>query len=240
MPNLFKFKEFSVNQSAAAMKIGTDGVLLGAWVDISYQPNSILDVGAGTGLIALMLAQRSTAETIDAVEVEDQAYIQSVDNFENSPWSDRLFCYHADFVEFCEEMQGETYDLIISNPPYFEEPNIDSKLSEGRKKARFTLSLSLETLINGAATLLSQEGRLTIVIPYTEEEHLVELAKKMELFPMDILRVKGRENTPIKRSLITFGFKPTLVNPEELIIEISRHNYTKDYINLTKDFYLKM
>jgi tRNA1Val (adenine37-N6)-methyltransferase len=102
------------------MKIGTDGVLLGAWTPIENNPISILDIGTGTGVIALMLSQRSTAEQIDALEIDSAAYEQAVDNFENSPWSDRLFCFHAGLDEFVEEPEDE-YDLIVSNPPFYSE-----------------------------------------------------------------------------------------------------------------------
>jgi len=118
----FQFKQFTVQQDRCAMKIGTDGVLLGAWASIDHSPGSILDIGAGTGIISLMLAQRSEAFQIDAIEIEENAYEQTVDNFEASDWGDRLFCYHAGFDEFVEEMQDEEqYDLIISNPPFYSE-----------------------------------------------------------------------------------------------------------------------
>lgn len=113
----FKFKEFIVNQDKCAMKIGTDGVLLGAWTSLNHEPNSILDIGSGTGIIALQLAQRSDAETIDALEIDDNAYEQSVENFENSDWGDRLFCYHASLEEYAQEVDDK-YDLIVSNPPF--------------------------------------------------------------------------------------------------------------------------
>src|SRR5699024_9039145 len=109
MSSLFRFKQFSIQQDRSAMKVGTDGVLLGAWAKIPEDTQNILDIGSGTGLIALMMAQRSPAELIDAVELDDEAYVQAVENFENSPWSDRLFCYHADFSEFSQEMD-ERYD----------------------------------------------------------------------------------------------------------------------------------
>jgi len=117
MDKPFAFKKFSVNQDRCAMKIGTDGVLLGAWATISHNPFSILDIGTGTGILALMLAQRSHAENIEAIEIDDAAFEQAADNFENSPWGDRLFCYHAAFNEFVEEIDDK-YDLIISNPPF--------------------------------------------------------------------------------------------------------------------------
>ena len=129
MSTPFKFKEFTVSQDQCAMKIGTDGVLLGAWTSIAHLPNTILDIGSGTGILALMLAQRSTAETIDALEIDENAHAQSVENFEASPWGDRLFCYHAAFLEYVSGIDEE-YDLIISNPPFYSE-NFESILLRG-------------------------------------------------------------------------------------------------------------
>ena len=120
MSKPFRFKQFTIHQDKTAMKVGTDGVLLGAWTSVESNPFSILDIGAGTGLIALQLAQRSHAEVIDALEIDDNAYEQAVENFENSPWSDRLFCYHAGLDEFVDEIEDK-YDLIVSNPPFYTE-----------------------------------------------------------------------------------------------------------------------
>ena len=134
MSKPFKFKEFTINQDQCAMKIGTDGVLLGAWTSIKENPYSILDIGTGTGIIALQLAQRTDAETIDAIEIDDKAYEQAVENFENSDWGDRLFCYHASLEEFVAEID-EKYDLIISNPPFFTPMNLKVKIKPEIKPA---------------------------------------------------------------------------------------------------------
>jgi tRNA1Val (adenine37-N6)-methyltransferase len=114
----FTFKQFQVNQDRCAMKIGTDGVLLGAWTPLINNPYNVLDIGAGTGILSLMLAQRSNAEQIDAIEIDEDAYEQCVENFEASPWGDKLFCFHAGLDEFVDEPEDE-YDLIISNPPFY-------------------------------------------------------------------------------------------------------------------------
>ena len=137
------------------MKVGTDAVLLGAWCSLENYPDSILDVGSGTGIIALMLAQRSDAMTIDAVEVEEKAYEQSVENFELSNWSDRLYCYNASFEDFVIEMseEEEKYDAIISNPPFY--ANAFETEDNARNKARFTSSLSFENLITVSYTHLT-------------------------------------------------------------------------------------
>lgn len=234
---MFQFKQFSVNQDKCAMKIGTDGVLLGAWTPLENTPYSIMDIGAGTGIIALMLAQRSTAEQIDAMEIDDDAYEQAVDNFENSPWGDRLFCYHAGLDEFMEEPEDE-YDLIVSNPPFYTEDYTSG--DEQRDKARFTASLPFEDLIEAAALLLSDNGVFSVIIPFKEEENFVALAKEFDLFPFKITRVKGTPKTDIKRSLLAFSRDERQIATDELIIETARHEYTPEYIALTKDFYLKM
>ena len=117
---MFQFKQFTVQQDKCAMKIGTDGVLLGAWCPIDNNPFSVLDIGAGTGILSLMLAQRSYAEQIDAIEIDENAYEQCFENFEASQWNDRLFCFHAGLDEFMDEPEDE-YDIIISNPPFYTE-----------------------------------------------------------------------------------------------------------------------
>lgn len=221
------------------MKVGTDGVLLGSWACLKNNPQTILDIGAGTGLIGLMLAQRSTAEQIDALEIDEDAYEQCVDNFENSPWADRLFCFHASLDELTEELEEEKYDLIVCNPPFFE-PNKTDEISENRKKARFYDSLPFEDLINHASQLLSEEGEFAVIIPFQEEEKFIAYAEIKALYPHKITRVRGTENTPVKRSLLQFSFQKIPVIENELAIEVSRHNYTEEYKELVKDFYLKM
>jgi tRNA1Val (adenine37-N6)-methyltransferase len=235
---LFKFKQFSVEQDRCAMKIGTDGVLLGAWAPIENNPFSILDIGTGTGIIALMLSQRSNAQQIDALEIDDEAYEQAVDNFENSPWSDRLFCFHAGLDEFVEEPEDE-YDLIVSNPPFYTE---DYKTdNEQRDLARFTDAMPFEDLVEAADLLLSENGVFAVIIPFKEEDNFIALAKEYELYPIKITRVKGTPTTEIKRSLLAFcRNENTPLLTDELIIETARHIYTPEYIELTKDFYLKM
>ena len=233
----FQFKEFQVNQDQCAMKIGTDGVLLGAWASIETNPFSILDIGAGTGILSLMLAQRSHAEVIEALEIDDLAYEQCVENFEQSPWNDRLFCYHASLEEFAEEIEDK-YDLIICNPPFYAE---DYKTENTQRDlARFQDAMPFEHLLQSVAILLSENGIFSVVIPFSEETKFTTLASKVALFPKRITRVKGSPDSQIKRSLLEFSFLETETEISELIIETSRHHYTEDYIHLTQDFYLKM
>ena len=235
---MFSFKQFSVEQDRTAMKIGTDGVLLGAWTPIENNLFSILDIGTGTGIIALMLAQRSGAEQIDALEIDEDAYEQATDNFENSPWNDRLFCFHAGLDEFVEEPEDE-YDLIVSNPPFYSE---DYKSDNGQRDlARFQDAMPFEDLIEAAALLLSENGIFSVIIPFKEEEKFLSLVNEYELYPIKITRVKGTPISEIKRSLLAFSRNKITPFPiDELIIETARHIYTPEYIALTKDFYLKM
>ncbi len=233
----FSFKQFTVHQDRCAMKIGTDGVLLGAWTPVDASVNSILDIGTGTGVIALMMAQRGNAEIVDALEIDADAYEQAVDNFEASPWGDRLFCYHASYQEFVEEIDDQ-YDLLISNPPFYAE---DYKTADQKRDlARFQDALPFEHILIGATKLLTDLGLLAIIVPVKEEQKLVHLGERVGLYPQKITRVRGTLTSEVKRSMLLFGKKRGEVKTDELVIEISRHQYTKEYISLTQDFYLNM
>ena len=244
---MFTFKQFQIQHDKTAMKVGTDGVLLGAWTPIHNHPFSILDIGTGTGLIALMLAQRTSAEhpslqgelakQIDALEIEENAYEQAVNNFENSPWSDKLFCFHAGLDEFVEEPEDE-YDIIVSNPPFYTDDFVSG--DESRDQARFESSMPFNDLIEAADLLLSENGIFSVIIPFKEESNFIVLANDFELYPFKITRVKGTPTSEIKRTLMAFSRQIKDVVTDELVIEISRHEYTSEYIALTKDFYLKM
>ncbi|MCF6213065.1 MAG: methyltransferase [Flavobacteriaceae bacterium] len=235
--SLFKFKHFSIQQDKAAMKVGTDGVLLGAWISIDNHVNSILDIGTGTGLIALQLAQRSQAETVDALEIEPKAFEQAVNNFEMSDWGDRLYCYHSSLQEFSSEIE-DTYDLIVSNPPFFKDTlNISNT---ARSLARQKIDLNYEDLLTHTAKLLSKRGQCAFIIPFSEENLFLEIALQNGLHPLRKTHVKGHKLASTKRSLLQLSFVKTQTVISELIIEISRHNYTEDYKNLVSDFYLKM
>lgn len=237
MSKPFQFKQFTVKQDRCAMKIGTDGVLLGAWASLEANPQTILDIGAGTGVMALQLAQRSHAETIDAVEIDDNAFEQCADNFESSPWGDRLFCYHASIQEFASEVE-DTYQLIISNPPFYSEDYKSDNIA--RDKARFTDALPFQHLIVCVSHLLEDAGVFAVIVPKKEEENFISLAAESELFPHRICNVKGTPTSEVKRSMIEFSRNQITPSSEELIIENSRHDYTEAYKNLVKDFYLKM
>jgi len=219
------------------MKVGTDGVLLGAWTSLAQEPNSILDIGTGTGLIALQLAQRSTAETIDAIEINAAAYEQCVNNFEASPWGDRLFCYHASWNEFVSEIDDK-YELIVANPPFHEETVSSGEIP--RDQARRSDALPFMDLIHGVGKLLAKDGIFTTIIPYKATQKFITLAASYDLFPHKITYVKGNPEADIKRSLLEFRRIASNAIPDELVVETHRHHYTAAYIALTKEFYLKM
>ena len=233
----FQFKEFKVKQDRCAMKVGTDGVLLGAWADIPEHVNSILDIGTGTGVIALQLAQRSDASIIDALEIEPQAFEQAVENFENSQWADRLYCYHASLQEFVKEID-EKYDLIISNPPYFNDTFKD--LDKQRALARHTQELPFNELLEGVSKIMSADGSAAFIIPFKEEANFLELAKIKNLFPVRISRYRGNAKSDLIRSLVELKNKVTTTTQDEFFLEHSRHEYTDHYKSLVKDFYLKL
>ena len=236
MSEPFRFKQFEINQDRCAMKIGTDGVLLGSWTNITAA-ESILDIGAGTGIIALMLAQRSSAEAIDAIEIDSNAYEQCVENFENSLWGDRLYCYHAGLDEFIEEIE-DLYDVIVCNPPFYTESVTSGDLQ--RDQARQNEFLPFKELIEGVSVLISEHGIFSTIIPFREKDDFIRMAASHELFPSRCMHVKGNPAAEVKRVLLEFTKKEKTCEVLDLIIEIERHVYTMDYINLTKDFYLKM
>lgn len=219
------------------MKVGTDGVLLGAWVNIGPSVESILDIGTGSGLIALQMAQRSDAELIDALEIETNAFEQAVENFENSDWSNRLFCYHASLQEFRAEID-EKYDLIISNPPYFNDSY--KALKEDRAMARHTDHLNFQDLLSSSTSLLSEKGSCAFIIPHKEEENFIHIAKDNGLYPSRITRVRGNSKSALKRSLLQLSWKDISPVINELTIELERHVYTAPYVGIVKDFYLKL
>lgn len=229
----FKFKEFSVWHDKCAMKVGTDGVLLGAWADVCGAKR-ILDVGTGTGLVALMLAQRSDA-MIYAIEIDSDAAQQAKENAGRSPWSDRVTVVEADFREYVPDKQ---FDLIVSNPPYF--VNSLKSPDASRSMARHSNSLSCYDLIEGVSKLLSADGIFALVIPADLSTLVKQTALQYNLHPCKQLDIRTKPDATIKRTLIAFRFGAQCCCAEEILVELNRHVYSPEYISLTKDFYLKM
>jgi len=233
----FEFKQFRIEQEKAAMKVGTDGVLLGAWVDVDGA-NTILDVGTGTGLIAIMLAQRTFGKAeIDAVEIDLEAYQQAVDNFNDCSWSSSIEATHISFQEFLKG-NPKKYDMILSNPPYFRN-GLNAK-DLARTKARNADHLPLVDLISGARSLLNPSGILAVILPIEEGVLFEELAVAAGFYlnrKCDVLPNPGKL---AKRMLLEFCLIKVAPVYSELVVENGqRHIYSPEYINLTKDFYLK-
>lgn len=239
MPNsYFQFKKFTVYHDKCAMKVGTDGVLLGIWTDTTDATN-ILDIGSGTGLIALMLAQRSNFQTnIATIDIDRGAYLQTCENVRNSPF-ENISCAHISLQEYASlHENASSYDLIASNPPYFSE-SLHSP-DEQRTLARHTGSLDLDTFFSCVAKLLSKDGKLSIVYPYIEKDKLIRLASEFGLYPSRVTRVYPVVNAQAKRILLEFRKDKKTLIENDLAIEKERHIYTDEFIALAKDFYLKM
>ena len=216
------------------MKVGTDGVLLGAW-NVCNKATNILDIGCGTGLISLMLAQRNDAAVITGIEIEENAFLQSKYNFNNSKWSQRLSIFHTSLQVY---QSNKKFDLIVSNPPFFTDSTQAN--NQYRKFARSTNSLNFNELISKSKTLLSENGIFSVIIPFPRKEEFINIALENHLFLSRICNVKGTANSPVKRILMEFNNSQDTILEDNLVIEKERHNYTDKYIDLCKDFYLKM
>lgn len=236
MPNpYFKFKRFTVYHDLCAMKVGTDGVLLGAWTNVT-KGEKVLDIGTGTGLIALMLAQRNDKLHIDAIDIDHNAIEQAKENIKHSPFSDQIQAFESSLQYFRES--GQQYDLIVSNPPFFVE-SLKSPCKE-RTLARHTDSLSLEELLGISSALLTSKGKLCIIYPFDHKETLFFISKKSGLYPSRITNVYPTPASLPKRVLIEFSKTELPLIETNLIIEKERHVYSDEFTELVRDFYLKM
>ena len=235
MPNpYFRFKKFTVFHDRCAMKVGTDGVLLGAWASI-INTEQILDIGTGTGLIALMLAQRSTAQ-IDAVEIDLDAYNQAKENINNSPWPNRIQIYHDSIQNYTINCP-KRYNLIISNPPFF--TNASKAAIKARTVARHSDLLEQLEILQIAEKLLYENGILAIIYPTEQALIFQEKAESFGFYCQRKLYVKSTPQSPIKRILLELGKIPREYQESTVIIEMARHNYSAEFVNLIKDFYLR-
>jgi tRNA1Val (adenine37-N6)-methyltransferase len=230
----FKFKQFTIYQDKCAMKVGTDAVLLGAWARVA-DDQRILDIGTGTGILALMLAQRSNA-FIDAVEIDEGAFKQACFNVRNSKWSDRIHIFNISLEEHLEKTHDK-YDMIICNPPYFS--NSFTPRNVERSLARHTITMSFPFIVKSVVKLLHPQGMASFILPAEKEDEINDLAGKYGLFLSRLTHVKPNYKKEGHRILIELTFENKVLKQDELVIEEdARHQYTKEYIELTKEFYL--
>lgn len=225
----FQFKNFSITQSKQVFRVGTDGVLLGALSSIE-NIQTILEVGTGTGLVSLMLAQRNLTAKILALDINEEATNLAEENFRTSPFQERLSVKLQDYKDFQTERR---FDLIISNPPYFKENSSGKDIL-----ARQQTELSFENLIKKSAEILSKKGQLSVIIPFESGAYFEEISLKNDLFLSRKVQIFGIKNSTPKRWILEFGFDQKEISKEEFTIEKSPRVYSEEYLELTKDFHL--
>lgn len=233
----FDFKKFSIKQDDTAMKVGVDSVILGSWANIDIG-DKILDIGTGTGILALMSAQRNVKAAIDAVEIDESAWSQACENVKKSPFSKRIECHHSSIQEYgsLHHLRG-VYDHIISNPPYFDE-DTHSK-DKSRNRARHTTDLTFHEIFEMSSWLLKPDGNLTLVFPYSQWRDIEYWSWSNRLYASRRLTIIHRVGKEPKRMCAEFSLKKLIRKDSELIIEDTTTGYTSAYIDLTKEFYLK-
>lgn len=233
MNNFFQFKQFTIHQDLCAMKVGTDGVLIGAWGAVGE--TRMLDIGCGSGLISIMAAQRTTTMKIDAIDIEESAVRQSEINVAACPWSDRITIHHTTIQEFNPQYK---YDFIISNPPYFINSLKEGK--DARAIARHTNTLPYSDLAKSVERLLTENGIFSVIFPYLEANIFIVEAAKYSLYCIKRVDIKGTATRATKRVMLQFArSRKEIINDELIIEDGARHHYTQKYKELTKEFYMK-
>jgi tRNA1Val (adenine37-N6)-methyltransferase len=232
--SVFRFKQFNISHRKATMKVGTDGVLLGAWINLE-NATRILDVGTGTGVIALMLAQRTQPHVcINAIDISEEDCEVARENVSQSPWPDKVVVQHTALQQFV----SEPFDLIVSNPPYF--INSFKPLAEKRMQARHTETLSQIDLLHHSKRLLSPAGRLSVILPETEAQQLITLSSTQGWFCNRQCAFRARTTKPVERLLMEFSFHPKPEIMEDLVLYKTGNDWSDGYRALTRDFYLKL
>lgn len=229
----FHFKQFSVQNEKSAMKVNTDSVLLGSWTQIPKNAKTGLDIGSGTGILSLMLAQKNDKIQITGVEIESNAFEESKLNFLNSTWNKRLKAVNLPIQNFTP---GIKFDCIITNPPYFEN---DLKNEDVNKKtARHTDTLSFQDLINYVKTHLSSYGNFSLILPVNESKKFIEIAKQNSFYLTKIAFVKPNERKAVNRVMMCFSISYSSLKEETFCVYQSQGVYSERHHELTKEFYL--
>ncbi len=235
MNNYFQFKQFRIDQDNCAMKVSTDACLFGAWVPVAKYVKTVLDIGGGTGLLSLMLAQKNKDIYIDAIELNLNASQQANTNFTASPWSNRLRVIHADIKEFVEEHK---YDMIICNPPFFQNSLLGS--DNDRNIARHTRELEYSDIIKAMEMYLTENGYATILLPAAEHKVWQELLKRFGWYVNTELRVRPLPHKPINRIMSICSRQNESNDIHEICIYKEQGKYSDEFIALLKPFYLQL
>jgi tRNA1Val (adenine37-N6)-methyltransferase len=231
----FRFKKFEVCQKGVVHAVGTDGVLLGAWVDIQVAQN-VLDIGTGTGIVALMLAQRINPPTqITGIEIHPTTYLQTLENFKNSPWTNHLLAKNISLQDFAQVIDSQ-FDTIVSNPPFFGESVVSP--DEVRRLGRSTNSLSPQDLITCVKKLLKPLGKFSMILPEKEGRQFCELATCQGLYFNRITEIYAKKGKPIERLLIEFSRTAAIFQKSTLTILNEENEFSDEYRTMAKDFYL--
>lgn len=228
---VFKFKQFDIIQEQSAMKVGTDAMLFGALTEFEGEGKA-LDIGIGTGVLSLMIAQRFPGLLIDAIEIDDDAFEEAQQNVFNSPFSQQINVMRGDFTQ--HGFEG-SYDLIFSNPPYFENAFLSGKAK--KNLARHTDSLDFRILFEKTCRLLNPDGEFQLILPHESREHITQTASQNGLFLRKAITVNGKEKQPV-RCILFFTKKPVSTPEEQLFtVRNADGSYTEEYKQLTVDFH---
>lgn len=233
MENAFQFKQFKVYHHQSTLKVGTDAILLGAWADIN-NTEKILEIGSGCGVISLMLAQRTNA-FIDAIDIDKKSCEEAIRNVEISPWQNQIKISNISFQNYYKTTEYQ-YDLIISNPPFFSNSLKSSDIN--KNLAKHNDNLSFDELAKGIYKLLKNKGKAYIILPVNEAERFKLEASKQHLHCQKEIEIYTSVKKPISRLLMQFGKDIKFFTKEKLRIMDGNQNYTPDFKNLTKDYYL--